>query len=67
MDLELNGKTAVITGGSAGIGLAIAKALFREGVKVVLAAHAMVEEAVQAVRKTSFGDEVGVSEIEIFK
>jgi 3-oxoacyl-[acyl-carrier protein] reductase/bacilysin biosynthesis oxidoreductase BacG len=65
MDLELNGKTAVITGGSAGIGLAIAKALFREGVKVVLAAHTMVDEAVQAVREMSSGDEVGVSGIEV--
>ena len=65
MDLELNGKTDVITGGSAGIGLAIAKALYREGVKVVLAAHAMIEEAVRAVRETSSGDNVDVTGIEI--
>lgn len=36
MDLQLNGKTAVVTGGSAGIGLAIAKALAAEGVSVTV-------------------------------
>jgi len=65
MDLKLNGKTAVITGGSAGIGLAVAKALCREGANVVLAAHAMVEKAVREVRETSSADEAGVSGIEI--
>jgi NAD(P)-dependent dehydrogenase (short-subunit alcohol dehydrogenase family) len=32
MDLKLKGKTAIVTGGSAGIGLAIAQALAAEGV-----------------------------------
>ena len=36
MDLQLTGKTAVVTGSTAGIGLAIAEALSREGVAVVL-------------------------------
>ena len=35
MDLKLKGKKALITGGSKGIGLAIKKALEKEGVKVI--------------------------------
>src|SRR3990167_7742216 len=34
MNLNLNGKKALVTGGSKGIGLAIKKALEKEGVKV---------------------------------
>ena len=36
MDLQLTGKTAIVTGGSAGIGLAIVKALAAEGVTVTV-------------------------------
>jgi 3-oxoacyl-[acyl-carrier protein] reductase len=39
MDLGLRGKVAVITGGSVGIGLAVAEGLAAEGVDVVLAAR----------------------------
>ncbi len=39
LELQLSGKTAIVTGGSAGIGLAIAKALYTEGVNVVIAAR----------------------------
>lgn len=46
MDLGLSKKTAVITGGSVGIGLAIAEGLAAEGVDVVIAArHAERVEA----------------------
>ncbi|MBI3043543.1 MAG: SDR family oxidoreductase [Betaproteobacteria bacterium] len=39
MDLHLNGKTALVTGASAGIGRAIALGLAREGVKVCITAR----------------------------
>jgi 3-oxoacyl-[acyl-carrier protein] reductase len=39
MDLELTGKTALVTGSSRGIGKAIAAALAREGVRVCLSAR----------------------------
>jgi NAD(P)-dependent dehydrogenase (short-subunit alcohol dehydrogenase family) len=36
MDMQLKGKKAIVTGGTAGIGLAIARALSEEGVEVVI-------------------------------
>ena len=39
MDLQLNGKTALITGGSKGIGLATAKTFAAEGVSLHLASR----------------------------
>lgn len=39
MDLELRGRRALVTGGSRGIGRAIARALLDEGVRVVIAAR----------------------------
>lgn len=39
MNLDLNGKSAVVTGGSRGIGRAICKALVDEGVRVLAAAR----------------------------
>ena len=45
--MELNGKVAVITGGSGGIGKAMAKAFMAEGAKAVMLAD-LNEDAVQA-------------------
>ncbi|MBD2123626.1 SDR family NAD(P)-dependent oxidoreductase [Trichocoleus sp. FACHB-262] len=53
LELSLAGKTAIVTGGSAGIGFTIAKALYREGVSVAIAARnpERLEQAAQAIRE----------------
>jgi len=48
MDLQLEGKRALVTGGSKGIGRAIAAQLAREGVDVVIAARGAAELEVAA-------------------
>lgn len=51
LNIDLNGKTAVITGSTVGIGLAIAKSLAQAGAKVVVngRTQAAVDKAVAAV------------------
>jgi NAD(P)-dependent dehydrogenase (short-subunit alcohol dehydrogenase family) len=51
MDLKLTGKTALVTGSTAGIGLAIAQALVNEGAVVIV--NGRTEERVRAAQTTS--------------
>lgn len=56
MDLQLAGKRAIVTGGSRGIGRAIAHALLLEGAQVVIAAR---DDAVLKQTTASLADETG--------
>ncbi len=61
MDLGIAGKHALVTGSTAGIGLATARALAREGVQVIVngRTQARVDAAVAAVRAERPGIHVG--------
>lgn len=61
MDLHLKGKTALVTGSTAGIGHAIAKALAHEGARVIVngRAQASVDKVVGDMRAATGGDVVG--------
>jgi NAD(P)-dependent dehydrogenase (short-subunit alcohol dehydrogenase family) len=50
MDLHLQGKVAIVTGASRGIGLAIAQTLSSEGMKLVLAARSDCPEIANSIR-----------------
>lgn len=53
LELGLTGKSAIVTGGSAGIGFATAKALYKEGVSVAIAARDVdrLEKAANEIRE----------------
>lgn len=55
MDLELKGKLALVSGSTAGIGLAIATTLAREGARVIVNGRhkSSVDDAVAALKSTS--------------
>jgi NAD(P)-dependent dehydrogenase (short-subunit alcohol dehydrogenase family) len=60
MDLQLKGKLALVSGSTAGIGLAIATALAREGARVIVngRSQSSVDKAVDALKSTG-GDVAG--------
>jgi len=60
MDLALKNKVAIITGGSVGIGLAVADALAQEGVHLALCAR---DEARVAAKAKEISDKYGVKAI----
>ena len=57
MDTSLNGRTAIITGGSLGLGKAMAKAFYEEGANVAIVARRAgpLEEAVAEISQGSGG------------
>src|SRR5262245_47226441 len=60
MDLQLTGKTALVTGSTAGIGLAIAEDLVREGATVFITGRSQpkIDEAIQKLGAGQSGGRV---------
>jgi len=56
--LDFDNRTAVVTGGAAGIGLAIATTLAREGARVIIngRSRASVDEVLEALKSSTGGD-----------
>src|SRR5712691_3871197 len=60
--MELNGKVAIVTGGTKGIGRGIAEALVQEGVNVCISARSRneIDEAVLDLRALDKGAVTGI-------
>jgi NAD(P)-dependent dehydrogenase (short-subunit alcohol dehydrogenase family) len=66
MDLQLKGKKAIVTGGTAGIGLAIARVLIEEGAEVTIPGRnrKKLSEAVSSLPGNARGIEVDLATAE---
>ncbi|MFG1462911.1 SDR family oxidoreductase [Xanthobacter sp. DSM 24535] len=62
MDLQLKGQTGLVTGGTAGIGLEIARTLARENARVVITGRnqAKLDDAIADIKGSGGGDVIGV-------
>jgi NAD(P)-dependent dehydrogenase (short-subunit alcohol dehydrogenase family) len=62
MDLQLNGRTALVTGATAGIGLEIARTLASEGARVVITGRdrAKLDSAIAVVKASGGSDIMGI-------
>jgi NAD(P)-dependent dehydrogenase (short-subunit alcohol dehydrogenase family) len=66
MELNLKGRTALVTGGSAGIGYAVAEEFAREGVNLHLAARTKSDlEKVEAELEGKYGVEVTIHAVDL--
>jgi len=63
MDLKIEGKLALVTGSTAGIGYAIAAGLAREGARVIVTGRTQkgVDEAVARMKSEAGGEVIGVA------
>ena len=63
MDLGLNGKVAIITGGSDGIGKAAATSLASEGAKVAIVGRTQskLDAAIAEIKAETGGEVIGIS------
>ena len=61
MDVSLKGRSAIVTGGSKGIGLAVATRIAQAGADVAIVARGKetLDEAVATIKKTAKGRVMG--------